>query len=160
MDNNTSNVNSIDYDKYGCDCCKARTFSSRGGRCSIATCIECRASRIKLADGVKESNSEISDSSIYPDGGGEYWSPRGVGYDLSGFVRSKEAGERIVSMIEKIIKKKPESWLDYRENEPNWIQVKIQKDDGFDLNKLIKLCREDGIITEERLKESLISHNS
>ena len=94
---------------------------------------------------------------------GEYWSPRGAGRnyhgnpDISGFVKCKHAGERIVQMIEKVIGKKPESWLDYREKEPTWIQVKINSEDGFDCEKLDDLCRIDGIITEEKLRQALVA---
>ncbi len=66
----------------------------------------------------------------------EYFSCRGLGSEgnltcfvtgeilplmsnISGFVTSKEAGERIVKMF------KGYAWLDYRPHEPDWIQVKI-----------------------------------
>ena len=65
----------------------------------------------------------------------EYWTLRGIGSDwvpcmvtgkpealrpnLSGFVTSKEAGERIVTMFG------GRARLDYRDYEPNWIQVKV-----------------------------------
>lgn len=94
-------------------------------------------------------------SNIKPKDGVEYWQPRGVGYDLAGFVKCKSAGERVVKMVEKVIGKTPKTWLDYRPHEPNWIQVKIQSEDGFDLKKLNELCK-DGIITEDRLKKALI----
>jgi len=69
----------------------------------------------------------------------ENFSSRGVGYDggaccfvtgaelpsggpnISGFVDFKESGERVVAMFGK----KGGAWLDYREYEPTWIQVKI-----------------------------------
>jgi hypothetical protein len=57
-------------------------------------------------------------------------------------------------MVERVISKTPKTWLDYRPSEPNWIQVKIQSEDGFDLEKLCSLCS-DGIITEDRLKAAL-----
>jgi hypothetical protein len=79
---------------------------------------------------------------------------KGTG-DLAGFVKCKDAGERIVKMVEKVIGRPPKTWLDYRPNEPNWIQVKVQSEDGFDLEKLCKLCS-DGIITEDKLREALI----
>lgn len=34
---------------------------------------------------------------------GEYWSSRGVGYDLSGFVKTKAAGERILAMVHEVL---------------------------------------------------------
>lgn len=83
---------------------------------------------------------------------GEYWSPRGIGYDLSGFVQSKKAGERLLEMVKEVLGKgKPDSWLDWRESEPKWIQFKFQKNE-FDLEKLDRLVVEnDRIITKEIL---------
>lgn len=66
----------------------------------------------------------------------EYFSCRGLGSEtnltclvtgeilplmsnISGFVASKEAGERVVKMFE------GRAWLDYRPHEPGWVQVKI-----------------------------------
>lgn len=66
----------------------------------------------------------------------EWFSARGIGMDwtlgcfvcggedglrtnVSGFVRSKSAGEHVVEMFRRGAR------LDYREREPNWIQVKI-----------------------------------
>ena len=86
---------------------------------------------------------------------GEYWTSRGIGYDLSGFVKSKKAGERLLRMVKLVLETdEPKSWLDYRESEPNWIQFKFQKEE-FDLEKLDSLVT-DGIITLEILKESKI----
>lgn len=169
-----------DYEKYGCvncGCDYCYTLGMQGGGCSPVKCGECEASFIILADGLNQSRFGFGTPTIYPslqehprygilkhkytrpdirpETGGEYWNPRGVGYDLSGFVNCKDAGERIVQLVEKVISKKPKSWLDYREREPNWIQVKIQNEDGFDLQKLNNLCS-DGTITEERLRLSLI----
>lgn len=73
---------------------------------------------------------------------GEYWSSRGVGYDLSGFVKTKAAD-------------KCETYLDYRPSEPTWIQFKFQSSE-FDLEKLDKLSREaDRVVTKEILKQCL-----
>lgn len=85
---------------------------------------------------------------------GEYWQPRGIGYDLSGFVKCKQAGIRILEMVREVLKKDiPESWLDYREHEPFWIQFKMQKSE-FNLEKLQKMVQDnDGIITKEILTE-------
>jgi hypothetical protein len=98
---------------------------------------------------------------IKPEGGGEYWAPRGIGYDLSGFVKSKEAGERLLELVKTVLDKpKPASWLDYRESEPGWIQFKFQESE-FDLNKLYGLCSDTNIITIDILKQckSLKIHN-
>ena len=54
---------------------------------------------------------------------GEYWRSRG--YDLSGFVVSKLAGERLTRLVKYVLNiDEPLSHLDYREFEPNWIQFK------------------------------------
>lgn len=88
---------------------------------------------------------------------GEYWVSRGVGYDLSGFVRSKPAGERLLRMVKFVLETdEPKSWLDYREREPNWIQFKFQKEE-FDLDELDRLARANGdIITPEILKQCMV----
>ena len=44
--------------------------------------------------------------------------PSGVNNDFASFVRTREDGEEIKNII-------PHSYLDYRPQEPNWIQVKI-----------------------------------
>lgn len=92
-----------------------------------------------------------------PEGGGEYWKSRGIGYDLSGFVKSKPAGERLLEMVKEVLGiDNPESWLDYRKFEPEWIQFKFQKEE-FDLEKLDKLARENSdILTKEILQECKI----
>lgn len=88
---------------------------------------------------------------------GEYWAPRGIGYDLSGFVKSKKAGERILEMVKEVLgKEKPDSWLDYRPSEPKWIQFKFQKEE-FDLEKLEDLAvKNNAILTKEILLECKI----
>lgn len=85
---------------------------------------------------------------------GEYWSSRGVGYDLSGFVKTKAAGERILAMVHEVLgTDKCETYLDYRPSEPTWIQFQSSE---FDLEKLDKLSREaDRVITKEILKQCL-----
>lgn len=88
---------------------------------------------------------------------GEYWNPRGIGYDLSGFVKSKQAGERILQMVKEVLgKENPDSWLDYREYEPNWIQFKFQKAE-FDLDELFDMVMNNNyILTKEILMECKI----
>lgn len=72
------------------------------------------------------------------------WISRGIGYDLSGFVRSKPSGIRLLHMVQEVLGlEKPKSWLDYREREPNWIQFKFQKEE-FDLEKLETLAKANG----------------
>lgn len=55
-------------------------------------------------------------------------------------------------MVKEVLnKEKPDSWLDWRESEPKWIQFKFQKNE-FDLKKLEKLTVENSrIITKEIL---------
>lgn len=170
-----------DFDKYGCVNCGCDYVYSNisGGGSSPVTCGECKQGFVILADGLNKSNIGFGSEDgttfypllqehprkgitkhtyvkpdIKPEDGGEYWSPRGVGYDLSGFVKCKAAGERIVQMVEKVIGKTPKTWLDYRPTEPDWIQVKFQSEDGLDLQKLCELCK-DGIITEDKIKLAL-----
>lgn len=67
---------------------------------------------------------------------GEYWRSRG--YDLSGFVVSKLAGERLTRLVKYVLNTdEPLSHLDYREFEPNWIQFKFQKEE-FNLELLAR----------------------
>lgn len=85
---------------------------------------------------------------------GEYWKPRGIGYDLSGFVKTKASGERIHEIVKKVLEKeKPESWLDYRESEPTWIQYKLQPEE-FNLELIYDKTKDTGILTEEILIEA------
>ena len=175
MNQSTIAVNQSEFQKYGCvncGCLFVHSMISAGGA-SPVTCGNCKEHFVILADGLRESPVKFGNQrhtpplvehprkglwphefvrpDIHPKGiDGEFWSPRGVGYDLSGFVKSKQAGERIVQMIKEVIGKDPKSWLDYREREPLWIQVKIQKEDGFDLEALCRVCQDD-VITKDRL---------
>ena len=89
---------------------------------------------------------------------GEYWRSRGIGYDLSGFVVSKLAGERLTRLVKYVLNTdKPLSHLDYREYEPNWIQFKFQKEE-FNLELLDKLAREnENIVNEAILRQCMIN---
>lgn len=89
---------------------------------------------------------------------GEYWRSRGVGYDLSGFVVSKLAGERLTRLVKYVLNTdEPLSHLDYREFEPNWIQFKFQKEE-FNLELLDKLARaNDNIVNEAILRQCIIN---
>lgn len=86
---------------------------------------------------------------------GEYWRSRG--YDLSGFVVSKLAGERLTRLVKYVLNTdEPLSHLDYREFEPNWIQFKFQKEE-FNLELLDKLAREnENIVNEAILRQYMI----
>jgi len=103
---------------------------------------------------------------------GEFFSSRGIGLDdctcfvcgthdrdglghtmlnnISAFVQCKEAGERIVGMIQRGAR------LDYREHEPDYVQVKIGACDKHlpNLELLNKLCS-DGVIKLERVTAAL-----
>lgn len=172
-------VSGYSYERFGCVACGCDYCYSTGvtgGGSAPVKCGQCGEVFVILADGIGRSRIGFGSPAVFPElqphpragtpkhlyvrpdvkpeQGGEYWQPRGVGYDLSGFVKCKEAGERIVQMVEKVLAKKPDSWLDYREQEPNWIQVKIQEADGFDLEQLRLLC-DDGILTEDKLRLAL-----
>lgn len=85
---------------------------------------------------------------------GEYWKSRGASdWDCSGFVVSKLAGERLLRLVKYVLETdEPESWLDFREYEPNWIQFKFSAKE-FDVNLLDEISKEaGGIITEEILR--------
>ena len=91
---------------------------------------------------------------VRPNGEGEYWHSRGPGYpDISGFVKSKQAGERIDNMVSEIIGDIHLTHLDYRETEPTWIQYKFHQDE-FDMDMLDTLTKENnGIITKDIIKK-------
>ena len=93
-------------------------------------------------------------------GQGDYCYPRGVGYDLACFVKSKEAGIRITEMINRVEKDyEKDSFhchLDYRPSEPLWIQVKIAYTNELRAAYLSELIEEnDFIITEELVRLAL-----
>lgn len=166
----------------GCDFAVGGNVS--GGGTTTGTCEECGTTFVLLADGLtksrigygtgkKDANGkdifEYPERQEHPRKGtpahkyewpdprpeyGEYWHSRGIGYDLSGFVKSKKAGERLLGMVKEVLgKEKPETWLDWREYEPKWIQFKFQSSE-FDLEKLDKMSRENnGILTKEILIE-------
>lgn len=166
----------------GCGSASAGNILCRGT--STGICRECRKEFITLSDGLTKSNIGFATDKVdkngctvyeypklqrHPRKGipshpwvqkdikpeyGEYWTSRGIGYDLSGFVKSKVAGERLLQMVKDVLSTdNPKSWLDWREYEPEWIQFKFQKEE-FDLYKLDKMCRSNNnIITKEILIE-------
>ena len=94
-----------------------------------------------------------------PEGGGEYWKSRGASsYDVSGFVASKPAGDRLLRMVKYILETdEPETFLDYREFEPNWIQFKFSAEE-FDVEKLDQMAKaNDNIITEQIVRQCVKS---
>jgi len=174
-----------EYEKHGCVNCGCDYNSvdaCRTGSTIPVICNECDTHFVILSDDLTHSAISFGEErftpqlqthprlgipkheyvrpDIRPETEGDFWAPRGIGYDLSGFVKSKEAGARIIDMVRTIIGKDPKSWLDYRPSEPKWIQVKIQASDDFDLETLRDLCKDDGIITEAKLKQALVAQNN
>lgn len=167
-----------------CGCDSASGGNVSGGGTQTGTCRECKETFVILSDDIRKSSIgfgtdkkdengntifEYPERQEHPRKGipwhpwvapdprpeyGEYWSPRGIGYDLSGFVKSKQAGERLLEMVKEVLgKEEPATWLDWREYEPTWIQFKFQGSE-FDLEKLQKMAIEnDKILTKEILVE-------
>lgn len=170
-----------------CGCNYARNGNVSGGGTSRGTCKECDSDFVILADDIRKSSFgfgtnqknergetifEYPELQPHPRKGipwhpytftdprpeyGEYWSSRGIGYDLSGFIKSKQAGERLLMMVKEVLgKDNSDSWLDYREHEPEWIQFKFQKSE-FDLEKLhLMATSNNGVLTKEILEECKI----
>lgn len=171
-----------DFSLYGCPNCGCDTAingNCYGNGTSFGTCENCKLKFIILVDGVTKSSFGIKENSTRPfeypnliehprkgiekweyqwpddrpDSGGEYFSPRGIGYDLAGFVNSKKAGERIIKMVKQVLcSDNVKTWLDYRLHEPKWIQVKFQNEE-FNLEKLYNLTKDSKILTFEILEE-------
>ena len=82
----------------------------------------------------------------------EFWKSRGPSnFNVSGFVPSKEAGERLNRLVNVVLESDThKSWLDYREYEPTRIQYKFSAEE-FDVNKLHELTKDIGIINLEIL---------
>lgn len=170
-----------DFLKYGCAKCGCDVVLNRGGLGGVGTCEECGQEQMFFDEGIRKSQIGFGDGNggFYypevqehprkgtpwhpyewpdpkPEGGGEFWSPRGIGYDLSGFVKSKKAGERIFQMVKDVLGvEKPASWLDWREHEPKWIQFKFQKEE-FDLEKLMEATKDTHILTDEILRACVL----
>jgi len=98
---------------------------------------------------------------------GEYFDSRGIGLEtigcfvcgaesatranIAGFVKSKEAGKRIVSMFSQ----KVGAYLDLRPHEPTWIQVKIGACTKHRTNlKKLNDAVADNRITQEHVKSA------
>jgi hypothetical protein len=81
------------------------------------------------------------------------WRSRGVsdGLDVSGFVNSRPAGIRLLHMVQEILgTEKTASNLDYRENEPDWIQFKFSAKE-FDVYKLDEISKNAGDILNKKI---------
>lgn len=177
--------------EFGCPHCGFRSGSStlQAGGAATWSCGECRKTSVILADGL--SHSPIGFGTKYgnahpklrphprrgipahgradqrPDGGGEHFRSRGIGFDttpgcfvcggesrlyhnIAAFVRTKEAGERVVNMFAQGAR------LDYRPHSPDRVQVKIGACHGHlhNLEHLDALV-EGGVINSEIIAQAL-----
>lgn len=191
MESSMLAVAGFDVAQFGCPHCGFRSGSAtlQVGGSAIWSCGECRTSSVILADGVSRSSIGITTpyGNVYPklhphprhgipahgtsdrrpDGGGEYFSSRGIGMDttpgcfvcggepglhhnIAAFVRTKEAGERVVSMFAHGAR------LDYRPHSPDRVQVKIGACHGHlhNLEHLDTLV-EGGVIISEIIAQAL-----
>lgn len=175
-------VSLVEMKQWGCPYCGHRSGYSpiSGGQTAIFTCGECGGSCAVLGDGVTKST--IGFDGFYPqlqphprrgtpsrtpdkqpEGGGEFFWSRGIGLDstpgcfvcagekdmhnnIAAFVQCRESGVRVVAMFYKGAR------LDYRDYEPDRVQVKIGACDEHvaNLRELDRLC-EDGVITKEKV---------
>lgn len=122
---------------------------------------------IKLQKHPREGIPKHGDPDKRPETGGEFFKSRGTGRDntsgcfvcggdkgphrnIAAFVQCKESGERVEAMF------KTGARLDYREHEPDYVQVKIGACDRHvdNLEKLHELVG-DGIITEEKISQAI-----
>lgn len=89
------------------------------------------------------------------EGGGEEWKSRGPSsFDCSGFVHSKQSGERLLEIVKTVLnKRKCETWLDYRKLEPTWIQFKFSAEE-FDVNKLDEMARANNDVLTQQILEA------
>jgi hypothetical protein len=109
---------------------------------------------------------------IRPDEGGEFFHSRRIGLDhtpacfvcggdsprmrsnIAAFVRTKEAGERIVGMFDQV---RGGARLDYRNHEPDRVQVKVGAcDDHLKRLEFLGSICQDGRITEERIQAAAV----
>ncbi len=186
-------VSLSEHKEFGCPHCGYRSGSKLleyNGSASWK-CGECGKYSCILADGRKKSGigfgnyyPELQDHprrgtpshgrrDKKPEGGGEFFHPRGIGLDdcvcfvcgthdrdgkgntmlhnIAAFVECKASGERIVSMFKKRAR------LDYREYEPDRVQVKVGACDTHlsNLKKLGELTGE-GIIKVEYIAKAKI----
>ena len=179
-------VSATEFEEAGCPHCGYRSGYSpiwTGGAVAW-TCGECGETCCVLADGINKS--PIGFGEIYPElqphprrgtpshgnldkrpeGGGEFFAPRGIGYDrtpgcfvcggsegvhhnIAAFVQTKTAGERVIRMFPQGAR------LDYRPHEPDRVQVKIGACEAHlqNLHQLIALAR-GGVITPHDVREA------
>lgn len=115
-----------DFEQFGCPNCgcdAARGSCVSGGGLSSATCRHCGL-HFEVRGSTVYSTCEYA---AYPE---DPENPR------SEYVRTKKAGERILDMVHEVLgTKKCKTYLDYRPNEPTWIQFKFDKDE-FNSNSI------------------------
>ena len=155
-----------DYKKYGCIRCGCLDHYANiyGGGSTLATCVECGACFVILDNNYEPNDGSGSTLIQHPLRDTppscrliEFWSPKVVGKYLSGFVMARQSGEKIVQIVGEIIGGTPKTSHEYDPNDAFRMQVKIQKEDGFDIEKLSKLCTDDSI-NKERLVSCLVKH--
>lgn len=172
---------------HGCPFCGCNYITShmQGGGCMPGECKECGKSYVVVSDTLDEISIKINGKSpmivdhprevfkahdlAIPDNppkeeNAEWFNSRGVGYDLAGFVKCKAAGERIDAMVQEVLEiergEHSDSFLDYRIDEPLWIQYKF-KEHEFDVKMLDKKTKEaGGIITKEMLISCLLDFDA
>lgn len=100
----------------------------------------------------KTDEIKIVAPDVRPEGGGEYWYSRGASTsDVSGYIKSKKAGERLLRFVKYVLEKDEiETWLDYREYEPTYIQFKFSAEE-FDVEKLSELAKANNDILTEKI---------
>lgn len=103
----------------------------------------------------KSDEIKVEVPDVRPDGGGEYWQSRGLShYDVSGFVKSKQAGERLLRFVKYVLENdKPKTFLDYRESEPKWIQFKFSAEEFYISQLEVMAKANNDIITEEIIRK-------
>jgi hypothetical protein len=173
-------VSFYSLNEWGCPYCGFRSCTSSVSYAgsSFLRCGECGKNFVGLADGVIEAKCVGSGPKLQPhprkgipkhgnqdkrpEGGGEHFFVRGIGSDITpgcfrcgglngmysniaAFVQCKEAGERVVEMF------KTGARLDYRESEPDRVQVKIGACESHknNLEILSKRCQVDSVIKQE-----------
>lgn len=185
-------VSAIEHNQFGCPYCgyrSGRTLASSGGsavwRCGSE---DCGKTSCILSGGVTRSFIDFDDffrpelqahprrgipshgrSDKRPDGGGEFFRPRGLGGDITpgcfvcggeerryhniaAFVQCREAGERVVAMFSQGAR------LDYRDFEPDRVQVKIGACNRHiaNLEKLYGLTQSSRVITDKCISAAMV----
>lgn len=184
-----------ELNRWGCPNCGYRSGSTpiQQGGCASWRCGDCSHACIVLAEGITKSTigCYVEDKYVYPtlvdhprrgtpahgrpdkqpEGGGEFFRPRGIGLDhregvgcwvcglvserymrnIAAYAQCKDASDRIVRLFGR------GAWTDFREREPDYVQVKIVVCDQHEkaLSKLLELTRDDGIITHEKILQAL-----